>query len=66
MPFWTANFTRPIYHRILQDKVNGVPEIHYSIFGSKFSLDANVSLFTPLTLLTAVSLWLVARLNGVL
>lgn len=63
--FWTANVTRPLYKGVLQDEVNGVPEFHYNFFGRKFSVDANISLFTPITLLTLVALWMVARLNGV-
>ncbi|MCB1777158.1 MAG: hypothetical protein KDI50_06960 [Candidatus Competibacteraceae bacterium] len=63
--FWTANFTRPMYKGVLQDEVNGVPEFHYNIFGWKFSVDANISLFTPITIITLVALWMVAKLNGV-
>lgn len=62
--FWTALITRPMYHGVLQDAVNGVPEFHYNLFGWKFSVDANVSLFTPITIMTLVALWLVAHLNG--
>ena len=64
--FWIANVTRPMYGGVLQDAINGVPEFHYNIFGWKFSLDANVSLFTPATLITLAGLYLVAKLNGVL
>ena len=64
--FWSANVTRPLYRGVLQDPVNGVPQFHYNIFGWKFSVDANISLFTPVTLLTLVALWMVARLNGVI
>lgn len=64
--FWTANVTRPLYHGVLQDPVNGVPQFHYNFFGWKFAVDANISLFTPITLLTLVALWMVARLNGVI
>ena len=62
--FWTANFTRPIYGGVLQDDVNGVPEFNYNIFGWKFALDANVSLFTPISVVTLIALWMVAKLNG--
>lgn len=62
--FWTANVTRPLYNGVLQDPVNGVPQFHYNILGWKFAVDANISIFTPLTLLTLVALWLVARLNA--
>ena len=34
---------------ILKDRVNGVPEFHYNILGWKFAVDANVSLFTPIS-----------------
>lgn len=64
--FWVACLTRPIYGGVLQDEVNGVPEFHYNILGLKFSVDANISLFTPLTLATLACLWLIARLSGVL
>ena len=64
--FWIANVTRPIYGGVLQDAVNGVPEFHFNIFGWKFSLDANVSLFAPATAITLIGLYLVARLNGVI
>ena len=64
--FWTAFVTRNLYGGVLKDAVNGVPEFHYNIFGWKFAIDANVSLFTPISILTVITLWLVARLNGVL
>lgn len=64
--FWTANVARPLYKGVLQDPVNGVPQFHYTLFGWKFAVDANISLFTPITLLTLVALWMVARLNGVI
>ena len=62
--FWTAFLTRNIYGGVLQDEVSGVPEFHYNIFGWKFSVDANVSLFTPISIITLIALWMVARLNG--
>ena len=57
--FWIALATRPIYGGILQDQVNGVPAIHYNLFGRKFSIDANVSLFTPLMLISVMATGLV-------
>lgn len=62
--FWAAAITQPLYKGVLQDPINGVPEFHYNILGWKFAVDANISLFTPLTLMTLVALWMVARLNG--
>ena len=64
--FWTACITRPMYGGVLQDPVNGVPEFNYNVFGKKFAVDANISLFTPITIATLVALWMVAKLNGVL
>ncbi|MCB1395292.1 MAG: hypothetical protein KDJ98_04800 [Rhodobacteraceae bacterium] len=64
--FWTAFVTRGLYGGILKDRVNGVPEFHYNILGWKFAVDANVSLFTPISLATLVALWMIARLNGAL
>ena len=64
--FWTAFVTKGMYGGILKDKVNGVPEFHYNIFGWKFAIDANVSLFTPISIATLVALWMVARLNGMM
>ncbi|MCB1334837.1 MAG: hypothetical protein KDK26_14605 [Roseivivax sp.] len=64
--FWTAFVTRGIYGGVLKDAVNGVPEFHYNLFGRKFAIDANVSLFTPISLVTLIALWLVAKLNGAL
>ena len=52
--FWTAWATRPIYDGVLQDEVNGVPEFHYTLLGKKFAIDANVSLFMPLMILTVL------------
>ena len=60
--FWIAWATRPIYGGVLRDEVNGVPEIHYNVFGRKFAIDANVSLFFPLMLMTVVSAGLVFSL----
>lgn len=60
--FWTALLTRGMYGGILQDKVNGVPRFHYNIFGWKFEVDANISLFTPISLLTLIAVWILATL----
>jgi len=45
--FWTAYASRPVYGGWLVDKVNGVPDFRWNLFGYKFRTDANVSLFTP-------------------
>lgn len=60
--FWVAWATRPFYGGVLQDEVNGVPDFNYTIFGQKLAVDANVSLFTPLMLLTLI---LVAIVFGI-
>ncbi|GAB4261248.1 MAG: hypothetical protein Kow0013_05570 [Pararhodobacter sp.] len=64
--FWTAFVTRGMYGGILKDEINGVPEFHDNILGWKFAIDANVSLFTPLGLVTLVALGLIARLTWAL
>lgn len=61
--FWTALLTRKAYGGVLQDEVNGVPEFSYNILGWKFAIDANVSLFTPLSVLTLACLWMVVTLT---
>lgn len=53
--FWIALLTRPLYDGVLQDEVNGVPDIHYNVRGRKFAIDANVSLFLPLTLAAVIA-----------
>ena len=63
--FWTAYLTRKIYGGAAQDDVNGVPEYRFSVFGREFRWDANLTQFTPITAVTLLSLFLVARLNGV-
>lgn len=60
--FWTALLTRGLYGGILQDKVNGVPRFNYNLFGWRFEVDANISLFTPISLLTFVAVWILATL----
>lgn len=57
--FWIAWATRSIYGGILQDEVNGVPEVHLNLFGRKVSIDANVFLFLPLMAVTVLSVALV-------
>lgn len=60
--FWTALLTRKRYGGILQDEVNGVPRFSYNIIGWKFEVDANISLFTPATVLTLIAVALLAIL----
>lgn len=63
--FWTALLTRKRYGGVLQDEVNGVPRFHYNIFGWKFEVDANISLFTPISILTLITVWIVFGLAAV-
>ena len=60
--FWAALLTRSKYRGILQDEVNGVPEVGFKIFGWKASIDANVSQFTPLTLAALIAIAIIATL----
>ena len=58
--FWAALLTRSRYRGVLQDEVNGVPEVGISLFGRKASIDANVSQFAPLTLIALAAIAIVA------
>lgn len=60
--FWTALLTRPKYQGVLQDEVNGVPEVGFKVLGWKGSIDANVSQFAPLTLIAVIAIGLIAVL----
>lgn len=60
--FWAALLTRSKYRGILQDEVNGVPEVGFNIFGWKASIDANVSQFAPLTLIALIAVAIIATL----
>ena len=60
--FWAALLTRPKYQGILQDEVNGVPEVGFNVFGLKASIDANVSQFAPLSLIALIAIGLIAAL----
>lgn len=57
--FWTALLSRRRYGGVLQDAVNGVPRFRYNILGWRFEVDANISLFSPITVLTLVTVWIV-------
>lgn len=57
--FWTALLTKGKYGGVLQDAVNGVPQFHYNLFGWIFAVDANISLFSPISLLTLITAWIV-------
>lgn len=52
--FWTAVVSRPVYGGTLVSKTNPVPAFNWNIAGKKFQTDANVTLFTPLAILTVV------------
>ena len=60
--FWTALLTRSKYQGVLQDEVNGVPEVGINFFGRKVSIDANVSQFAPLSLIAVIAIAVIAAL----
>ena len=62
--FWTALLTRSKYQGVLQDEVNGVPEVGINFFGRKASIDANVSQFAPLSLIALIAIALIAALSA--
>ncbi len=53
--FWTAVVSRGLYGGRLVSEINPVPTFSWNIFGLRFQTDANVSLFTPAALITALS-----------
>ena len=59
--FWTAVLSRPAYGGALVSEVNPVPSFRWDLFGRKFVTDANISLFTPGVLLTAISALVLAQ-----
>jgi hypothetical protein len=62
--FWIAFLTQKIYGGAPQDKVNGVPKYQFTVFGREVATDANLTQFTPVTVLLVITVLLVARLNG--
>lgn len=60
--FWAALLTRSKYRGVMQDEVNGVPEVGFKVFGWKASIDANVSQFAPLTLIALIAIAIIATL----
>lgn len=60
--FWAALLTRSKYRGVLQDEVNGVPEVGFKVLGWKASIDANVSQFAPLTLIALIAIAIIATL----
>ncbi len=63
--FWIAFATKRIYGGAGMDKVNGVPKYQFKLLGREMATDANLTQFTPITVVLVVTLFLVARLNGV-
>jgi hypothetical protein len=61
--FWTAFASRPVYGGWLVDKINGVPDFRWNIFGLKFRTDANVSLFAPVVAVLLVAAILLYRIG---
>lgn len=61
--FWAALLTRSKYRGILQDEVNGVPEVGFRVLGRKASIDANVSQFAPLSLIALIAIAVIAVLS---
>jgi hypothetical protein len=59
--FWTAYGLRPAYGGWLVDKVNGVPDFHWHVFGLRFRTDANISLFTPAVIVLVAAAILLLR-----
>jgi len=60
--FWTAYVSRPVYGGWLVDKINGVPDFKWNLFGLKFKTDANVSLFTPAVIVLVAAAIMLVRI----
>lgn len=58
--FWTSYLTRPLYGGILVDQVNGVPPFKWHVAGRTIETDANVTLFTPFSILVILAMILLA------
>ena len=59
--FWTAVVSRGLYAGTLVSEVNPVPSFQWNVFGLKFETDANVSLFTPAVIVTALAAYALAQ-----
>ncbi len=53
--FWTAVVSRGMYGGKLVSEVNPVPTFKWNVFGLEFQTDANISLFTPAVVVTALA-----------
>ena len=60
--FWTSVVFRPMYGGKLVSEINPVPAFHWNVFGHRFTTDANVSLFTPATLLVVAAAAILIRI----
>ena len=61
--FWTAYASRPLYGGWLVDKINGVPDFRWNLFGFKFRTDANVSLFTPAVIVLVLAAFMLVQIT---
>ena len=59
--FWTAVVSRGMYGGKLVSEVNPVPTFKWNVFGLKFETDANVSLFTPAVIVTALGAYTLSQ-----
>ena len=53
--FWTAVLSRGAYGGKLVSEVSPVPNFRWSLLGRQFETDANVTLFTPAVIITALA-----------
>jgi hypothetical protein len=61
--FWTAYASRPMYGGWLVDRINGVPDFNWHLFGLNFRTDANISLFTPAVVVLVVAAVMLAGIS---
>ena len=53
--FWTAAATMPAYKGTIVSEVNPVPTFKWNFFGIRFETDANISLFTPASVIVVLA-----------
>jgi len=53
--FWTAEASMPLYKGTIVSEVNPVPTFKWNILGMRFETDANISLFTPASIIVVLA-----------
>ena len=54
--FWTAAISMPLYRGTIVSEINPVPCFKWNLFGIRFETDANISLFTPASIIVVLAI----------